>query len=162
MTTLPVSAIWLAILASGLMGGLFFAFSVSVMTALGRLPAPEGIAAMQAINRAILNPIFLVVYFGTALLDLVLALAAVWLWDGMGTMLLAAGGAVYVIGVFVVTMLVNVPMNTALDGIDPKASASTAHWRDYLRRWTRWNHVRAAAAMMATLLLLASLPPGGP
>ena len=55
-----------AALGCGLMGGLFFAFSVAVMKALGRLPPAEGIAAMQSINVAILNPVFLTVFFGTA------------------------------------------------------------------------------------------------
>jgi uncharacterized membrane protein len=39
-----------AALGSGLMAGLFFAFSVSVMKTLARLPSGEGIAAMQCIN----------------------------------------------------------------------------------------------------------------
>jgi uncharacterized membrane protein len=52
-----------AALGTGLMAGLFFAFSVSVMRALASRPAAEGIAAMQAISRAILNPVFLVVFF---------------------------------------------------------------------------------------------------
>ena len=55
-----------AALGCGLMAGLFFAFSVSVMKALGRLPSAEGIAAMQSINVAIINPVFLAAFFGTA------------------------------------------------------------------------------------------------
>jgi uncharacterized membrane protein len=55
-----------AALGCGLMAGLFFAFSVSVMKALARLPSAEGIAAMQSINVAIINPVFLAVFFGTA------------------------------------------------------------------------------------------------
>ena len=55
-----------AALGCGLMAGLFFAFSVSVMKALARLPSAEGIAAMQSINVAIINPVFLAAFFGTA------------------------------------------------------------------------------------------------
>jgi uncharacterized membrane protein len=55
-----------AALACGLMAGLFFAFSVAVMKALARLPSAEGIGAMQSINVAIINPLFLAVFFGTA------------------------------------------------------------------------------------------------
>src|SRR5262249_36312950 len=44
------------------LAGLFFAFSVAVMQALARLPAAGGIAAMQSINIAILNPLFLSVF----------------------------------------------------------------------------------------------------
>jgi hypothetical protein len=48
--------IFLTILGSGLMAGLFFVFSVVIMSALGRIPAPSGIAAMQSINKVIINP----------------------------------------------------------------------------------------------------------
>jgi hypothetical protein len=41
------------------MAGFFFAFSVCVMRALGQLPLEQGIASMQSINVAILNPLFL-------------------------------------------------------------------------------------------------------
>ena len=37
---------------SGLVAGVFFAFSTFVMSGLRRAPAPAGIAAMQSINRA--------------------------------------------------------------------------------------------------------------
>jgi uncharacterized membrane protein len=41
-----------AALGCGLVAGVFFAFSTFVMKALARLPAEQGIAAMQAINAA--------------------------------------------------------------------------------------------------------------
>src|SRR5687768_6156059 len=56
----------LAALGCGLMAGLFFAFSVSVMKALAGLPPNGGMAAMQSINIAIINPVFLSAFFGTA------------------------------------------------------------------------------------------------
>lgn len=48
-------------------------------------------------------------------------------------------------------------MNTELSRLDPAASDATTYWRSYLRRWSRWNHVRALMAMLAALLLLATL-----
>jgi uncharacterized membrane protein len=51
-----------AALGCALLGGLFFAFSNFVMKALMRIPAPSGIAAMQAINVTVLNPLFLGLY----------------------------------------------------------------------------------------------------
>jgi uncharacterized membrane protein len=53
-----------------------FAFSTSVMPALGRRPAPEGTAAMQAMNSAILNPALGLAFGGAALLCAVLAVTA--------------------------------------------------------------------------------------
>lgn len=146
-----------AILATSLMGGFFFAFSAGVMRALSRLPAPAGITAMQSINRAVLNPVFLSTFFGTALLGFVLIVLAVSRWQEAGAGLLAAGGCAYLLGVFAVTMLRNVPMNTELSRLDPAAPDATTYWRSYLRRWSRWNHLRALMAMLAALLLLAAL-----
>ena len=45
-------------LGSGLIAGFFFAFSIVVMKALAQQPPPQGIAAMQSINIAVLNPVF--------------------------------------------------------------------------------------------------------
>ena len=45
-----------AVLGSGLVAGIFFAFSTFVMRALGQLPENQGIAAMKAINVTVLNP----------------------------------------------------------------------------------------------------------
>ena len=57
----------IAALGSGLIAGVFFAFSTFVMKALARLAPAEGIAAMQSINVVVLNPWFLGAFFGTAL-----------------------------------------------------------------------------------------------
>ena len=72
---------FLTALGAGLMAGLFFAFSISVMRALSRIPPPAGIAAMQAINIVILNPVFGIVFFGTMLASLLLAGYSFVIWD---------------------------------------------------------------------------------
>ncbi|HET9531010.1 MAG TPA: hypothetical protein VFQ92_11700, partial [Blastocatellia bacterium] len=53
-------------LGSGLIAGVFFAFSSFVMRALCRLPTREAIAAMKSINVAVLNAWFLGTFLGTA------------------------------------------------------------------------------------------------
>ena len=62
----------LAALGSGLMAGLFFAFSSFVMAALAKLPPEQGISAMNSINVTILNATFGLAFFGTAVLCLAL------------------------------------------------------------------------------------------
>ena len=54
-------------------------------------------------------------------------------------------------------MAVNVPMNNALDAIDPDDDQGTSYWRTYLQRWTAWNHVRALAGTAASVVLVVSL-----
>src|SRR5260221_582131 len=62
-------------LGTRLMAGLFFAFSSFVMAALGRLPPAGGIAAMQSINVAVLNPLFFAAFLGPAVACVLLAAA---------------------------------------------------------------------------------------
>jgi uncharacterized membrane protein len=146
-----------SVVGCGLMTGLFFAFSVSVMRALGRLPAEQGIAAMQRINVAILNPAFGLVFGGTAIACLFLAGSAVVTLDRPGAGLRLAGALLFLVGAIVVTMTINVPMNDALAEVDPVGDEGAAVWARYLSRWTAWNHVRAVTSAAALALLAVSL-----
>ena len=104
----------LAALGSGLIAGFFLAFSATVMWALERQPSAAGISAMQAINVVVLNPIFLGVFFGTAILSLVLDIAAMVRFSQPGSAYLLAGSLLYFVGTFLVTLLFNVPLTTGL------------------------------------------------
>jgi len=68
--TAPVT--FIAILGCGVTAVIMFTFSAFVMDALDRLPALQGIAAMQTINVVIINPLFLLVFLGSTLLCLLL------------------------------------------------------------------------------------------
>jgi uncharacterized membrane protein len=137
-------------LGSGLIAGAFFAFSSFVMGALGKLPASQGIAAMQSINVVVINPIFLGVLFGTAALALFLGFGAIRHLADPRANWIVAGAGLYVIGTVVVTMVFNVPLNNALAAVDPASGEGAAVWADYLRSWTNWNHVRGLAALAAS------------
>jgi len=112
---------------------------------------------MNAINLAILNPVFLTVFLGTAALCLALVGLALGRWEGIGAGLLAVGGASYLVGGFLVTIFINVPMNNRLAALLPDQPDSAIYWNEYLRRWTAWNHLRAAASLLALGLLIAAL-----
>jgi uncharacterized membrane protein len=135
---------------TGLNAGLFFIFSNTVMTALGRMAPSGGIAAMQQINIVIQNPVFFLAFFGTALLSVVLVATALigWLPSGAGWAL--AGAVVYLTGIIAVTIVFNVPMNNALAAVDPASAAGEALWQDYLARWTMWNHVRTVSGLISS------------
>jgi uncharacterized membrane protein len=145
-----------AALGAGVIGGAFFAFSSFVMGALGKLPPAEGIRAMQSINLVVVNPIFLGVFVGTALVCAPLAVLSLLSWSTPGSALRIAGCAAYVIGTFAVTMICNVPRNDALAALPADTAAAAAYWARYLAEWTAWNHVRALAGALAALLLIAA------
>lgn len=150
--------ILLAALGSALIGGLFFAFSVCVMSALGRLPAHQGMAAMQSINRTILNPVFFSAFFGTGAACAALIAVALANWDEPHAVWLAAGGALYLIGGILVTMAFNVPLNRALAATsNAEGAGDDALWRRYLSSWTAWNHLRLLACLAASALFMIAL-----
>jgi uncharacterized membrane protein len=144
----------LAAIGALLVGGVFFAFSSFVMKALARVPPPAGIGAMQAINVVVLNPGFLGVFLGTAPVAIAAALFA---WPGPGRAVTVVGALLYVVGTVGVTVRCNVPRNDALATLDAAAPASATAWHRYVVTWTRWNHVRTAAAAAAGACFLAAL-----
>jgi uncharacterized membrane protein len=76
-------------------------------------------------------------------------------WHDPGIIYLLIGGALYLVGSFLVTLMFNVPKNKALASVAPAEGASV--WTDYLSKWTAWNHVRAAAALAAAASLTIGL-----
>jgi uncharacterized protein (TIGR02246 family) len=136
-------------LGSGLVAGIFFAFSTFIMRALARLPPVQGIAAMQAINVDVLNKWFFAAFFGTALCCLVLAVSSFFRWHKPDAIYLLAGSSLYLVGTILVTILFNVPLNNGLAAVDPTSDGAGRVWTTYLRNWTAWNHVRTTAALAA-------------
>jgi uncharacterized membrane protein len=138
----------------GVVAGVFFAFSVCIMQALERRPAAEGMAAMQQINRTIVNSPFILAFVGAAILCVVLAVWSLVSWDGGRSPWILGGAALYLLGGIVVTGAANVPLNDALDAADPRGAGAAAQWDHYVRVWTAWNHVRTVTGIAATALLI--------
>ncbi|MDW5377738.1 anthrone oxygenase family protein [Halomonas sp. HP20-15] len=149
--------LWFSALGCGLMAGLYFAFSTFVMTALGRIDQGAGILAMNSINSTILASPFMPLFFATTLAGAVLAILALFAWNEPGSAFALAGGLVYVVGMFGVTMLCNVPLNNELDRAKAKGGDEAAIWTRYLRDWTRWNHLRTLASTLACGCFIAAL-----
>jgi uncharacterized membrane protein len=146
-----------AAIACGLVAGFFFAFSASVMKSLARLPANQGMAAMQSINVVVINPLIMGALFGTALACAVLVVAAFVEWGEPYAVYLLVGGLLYLVGAILLTIVYHVPRNDALATLEPGAAS---HWDRYARTWTAWNHARTvlplAAAAMLTIALRVS------
>jgi uncharacterized membrane protein len=152
-TVLPAVTL-LGVIGCGLMAGLFLAFSTAVMPGLRELAPAEGAAAMKHINRAILNPLFGVVFGGTALVCLALVVGGP-VSGRAGAAWIVGGAVLYLAGSIALTVAVNVPMNNRLDAAEPSAAAEL--WPRHLARWTAWNHVRAVACTGATAALAIGL-----
>jgi len=140
-------------LASGLVGGVLYAFSSFVMPGLKRLPPAQGMAAMQSINVTAVRPGLMVPFFGTMIASVAVAITAIADWDPTTSVWLLAGAATYVFGTFAMTGLYHVPRNNALAATRIDAPEIESVWARYLKDWTRWNHFRTLAALAAAVLL---------
>src|SRR5262245_15154619 len=126
-----------------------------VMNALARLPPAQGIAAMQSINVAVINPWFMAAFLGTAAGCFVLAVSSLFTWHRPGAVYLLAGSLLYLVGTIRVTCVLNWPRNDALAAVDPASAEGARLWAGYVTSWTAWNHARAAAALAAASFTLA-------
>ncbi len=153
LTQYLLSATLLAVAGSGLVAGLLFAFSNFVMKALTRLPAQQGIHAMQLINVTIINRGFLFVFLGTALLCAFLLPASLLQWQNPAAPWLLIGSAFYLLGPLGITMAFNVPLNNALAATKWTSPEAAREWASYVAKWLCWNHVRTLMAIAAILFL---------
>ena len=149
-----------AVLGSGLVAGIFFAFSTFVMRAFGQLPQDQGMAAMKAINVTVLNPWFFLAFFGTGAVCLAVAFLAFGSAGGTHRAYLLAACALYLLGCLLVTVAFNVPLNNRLASAERDSMGTEALWAHYLSRWTLWNHVRTAASLAAAGLFAMALRGG--
>ena len=148
-----------ATVGAGLNGGVFFAFSTFVMTALQRLRPRDGLVAMQQINREAPSPLFMTALFGTAVLCVVAGFDSVLDLDAPGNVERVAAAVSY-LGAIVLTGVYHVPRNNALDTVDPDSSEAELTWLVFARDWTRWNHLRTLACLFSAILFALSLGRG--
>jgi uncharacterized membrane protein len=158
MRALQTISLLTATTTTGLIAGVFFAYACSVMPGLARSSDLTLVETMQNINRAILNPWFLLPFVGSIPL---VALAAVLAWRGDGGPALPwiiAALVVYVVA-FLITMGVNVPLNNELDVAgDPDRIADPAAVRERFEdRWVTWNILRSLVHTVAFCLLAWAL-----
>ena len=142
---------------SGLMAGLFYAFDVAIVPALRSLKGMQHIAAMQAINLKIKNPVFFLSFLGPTLL---LPIVAYLHRDTAQFPLLVAAALLHIFGANGVTIAGNIPLNDQLDKVD--ANSLSESEADRIRtefqgtgsRWVRFHVVRTLTSTAATALVL--------
>ncbi|WP_335988008.1 anthrone oxygenase family protein [Glycomyces sp. MUSA5-2] len=158
MAPLHLIALIAALLSAGLMAGLFTGYSYSVMPGLKILDDRAWIAALQHINRVIINGRFMTAFLGSV----VFALAAVILGcflDDKSALPWTIAGLVCNLVMFIGTMAKNVPLNDRLEAAgDPAAIEDPAALRgDVEEPWTKWNHVRGIASLLGLAALAWAL-----
>ncbi|MDJ0929461.1 MAG: DUF1772 domain-containing protein [Gammaproteobacteria bacterium] len=144
-----------AITGAGLVTGLLFAFSNFALQSLADLPNDKGMFTMQRINERIINPLFLVLFFGTPILCGLIAVNSVMHFSDVGAMPTLIGAMAYLAGPFGITVLFNVPLNNQLAAAELNSADEV--WPEYQQRWQRWNHIRTSIGTVAVALLAIGL-----
>ncbi|PWN07388.1 DUF1772 domain-containing protein [Rhodohalobacter mucosus] len=149
------AALYTAIILTGLSAGLFFAWQVSVIPGTKRVTDTVYIETMQKINRAIINPPFMLIFLGPVVIQLLCAYlyrdAATAFWLILSSVLIYGAGTVIVTGTG------NVPLNDALDTVELSKLSDkeiSAKRHEYEKPWNRLHLIRTAFAVISFMLLL--------
>jgi uncharacterized membrane protein len=152
------TAVLILIILTGLSAGLCFTWSNSITSGLGRLDNLGYLSAFQQINRTILNPTFFIVFFGPFFLSII----NIYVFRNAPSNtkgLLIAAAVIYTVGVVVVTIFGNVPLNELVD----KTNLTTASAEDlktlrsnFETKWNQFHTIRTVTAIIAFILLIIS------
>jgi uncharacterized membrane protein len=144
----------LSLLGIGAIFGFFYAWICSTMWGLDAVDPKIAIAAMQAMNASVRNAVFFPAFFLTPVIIATTAVIARRQGRNRSAMLLAAAAVIYLGGAFVVTALVNVPMNEGLAAVIVPADteAARALWQTYSPQSQFWNTLRTIASGASLIL----------
>ena len=106
------------------------------------------------------QPIFLLVWVGSVVALVTVTVLGFGQLDGAGRLLLVFATLVYLFGVQLSTVTINVPLNNRLQALNADALSETeqeAARQDFEPRWNRWNSSRTIFASLASALLMVLL-----
>jgi uncharacterized membrane protein len=157
--TVPIALTVAAIAFTGAIFGFFYAWVCSTMWGLDAADPTVAITAMNAMNSSVRNWVFAPVFFGTVVVLAAATVAAGTSRDRRATILLGAATVIYFGGAFLLTQLVNVPMNEQLAStvIPASREAASEIWSAYSGTWQQFNVIRTAASGTALLLSCLAL-----
>ena len=147
-----------SVILTGLSAGLFYAWSVSVIPGTQRITDSTYLETMQSINRAILNPAFFLVFFGSIIF---LSIGSIYQFNTSNTAfwLMLMASIIYLIGTVGVTGLGNVPLNDQLEVLKLPELSSTrlTDFRHYYEsNWNRLHWIRTIFAVVSFVLSVLS------
>ena len=129
-----------AILSTGLMAGIFFTWTNAVKPGIGTLDDMTYMKAFQAMNRLILNPLFYIVF----ILPVLTISISTYMSFGSTKLyvfeLFLLSTLLYVLCVFLITILGNIPLNELLEN-----------------KWNNFNLIRTVSSFISFLLLVICL-----
>lgn len=155
-------AVLISALLCSLVTGIVLCFAIIVMPGIKNLGVLDFLKSFKAMDRVIQNnqPLFLAIWLGSALALLASSLLGIWRLEGLDLGLLTFVCVIYLLGLHLPTIAINIPLNNRLQSLDIDA-ASESELQSiaelFESRWSRWNTIRTVVATLATVLLLILL-----
>ena len=148
---------FIAILSTGFMSGIFFTWSNAVTPGIGKLENMTYLSSLQSMNCVILNPLFYISFGLPVISLLILTVIGYRYEDLINNRLILTATVIYFFGVFLVTLLGNIPLNKLLDQSD--LASISAHNADQLRatienKWNQFNLIRTLSSLSSFIMLL--------
>ncbi len=142
------------------MAGIFFTWTNAVKPGIGTLDDMTYMKAFQAMNRLILNPLFYVVF----ILPVLTISISTYMSFGSTKLyvfeLFLLSTLLYVLGVFLITILGNIPLNDLLENTDLEKISLTelSDLRGKIEnKWNNFNLIRTVSSFISFLLLVICL-----
>lgn len=151
-----------ATLSTALVAGLAFTFAVIIMPGIAKLDDRGFVRAFQVIDGVIQNgqPLFGLVWLGSILSLLAVSIIGLWQLEGLPKWLLLAANFLYIAGVQLPTVVINVPLNNQLQAVnvvETSEESLSAACADFEESWNIANRFRSYAAIIVTVILIGVL-----
>lgn len=158
MELIRIVALVAVTVTSGLSAGMFYVFTHTIMPGLGRAGDRTFVGGFQAIDKAIINPWFMLGYLGPLVLGLVAAVLHLGA-DVRAVLLWLVAALVLYVPMLVITARVHLPLNREIGASgDPDQNADLAAVRHrFEARWVRWNTVRTVLTTAAFACTVGAL-----
>lgn len=153
------AAVLVSTLLCALVAGLVLTFAIVVMPGIKDLGNLAYLKSFKAIDRVIQNnqPVFVLVWVGSAVLLLASTVWGIWELHGLNRALLVVACVIFIFGVHVPTILINIPLNNRLqsNNLDTMSGMELQETAELFQsRWLPSNTFRTIIATITTILLL--------
>lgn len=157
--SINMTSLFVSTLLTGLTAGLCFTWANAITPGIGRLNDLTFLQSFQAMNRAILNPTFIIIFMGPFFVHL----ANIFLFRSSPSLifwLILSAAILYIGGLILVTIFGNVPLNEMLDKVNlTQSSPQELHIiRDnFESKWNAFHRVRTISSSISFILLIISI-----
>ena len=139
--------------------GLVFTFAVVVMPGIAKFNDVQFIRVFQLMDGIIQGNDwrFMLVWVGSALALLLATVCGYFYLNGIASVSLLIACAMYILGLQLPTILINVPLNNRLQAVNTDSSTEAeliAARDDFEDRWNRWNNRRTLVGIIVSIILL--------